>query len=196
MFIDQILTEGDDGSTTDVVPGSTAEVGVYEDIGPENEVYLAQNQMIAFAPGEGEKYYVGLKSPTGKSVTVMITAGENVETFTVDHTTDLFYEIAAAEGDIVTIMNTSDDILSITKIKATNPNPEMQTFAMFRSVRREEVLEAADAAYAAANAPEEPELPDVEIENPETQEPENKPGYGGLLDLVVSIIGSLWDWFH
>ena len=197
VFIDQIVTKNEEGEFEEgAVPGSTTDIGVYEAIGPENEVYLDQNQMIAFAPGEGEKYYVGLKSPTGKPVTVMITAGENVETFTVDHTTDLFYEIAAAEGDIVTIMNTSEDILSITKIKATNPNPEMLTFAMFRSVRREEVLEAADAAYAAANAPEEPELPDVEIENPETQEPENKPGYGGLLDLVVSIIGSLWDWFH
>lgn len=204
VFIDQLLKKDEnDNYIEDVEPddtdpsGSTSDIGVYEAIGPENEVYLAQNQMIAFAPAEGENYYVGLKSPTGEPVDVMITGADgNLESFTIDHTTDLFYEIGTNENGIAVITNLSKDILSITKIKATHPDPEMQTFAMFRSVRREEVLEAADAVYAAANAPEEPEMPDIEIENPETQEPENKPGYDDLLDLVVRIIGSLWDWFH
>ena len=198
VFIDQIVTKNEEGEFVEgSVPGSTTDIGVYEDIGPENEVYLSIDQMIAFAPAEGEKYYVGLKSPTGEPVDVMITGADgNLESFTIDHTTDLFYEIGTNENGIAVITNLSKDILSVTKIKATHPDPVMQTFAMFRSVRREEVLEAADAVYAAANAPEEPEMPDIEIENPETQEPENKPGYGGLLDLVVSIIGSLWDWFH
>ena len=212
VFIDQILNTDDAGNVTEGdVPGTTTDIGVYEDLGPESEVYLKDGQLIAFAPEvEGEyadaKYYVGLKSPTGKPVTFQIYKDGNVEFITISHTTDMYYDVTPESG-IVVISNVSENeegeysLLAITKIKIAGPRPEVATFAMFRAVSREEVLTAANEAYAAAN---EPETPDVEIENPEVEAPEvdepapeTEPNLPELLSkLVKRIFGNLWDWFH
>ena len=211
VFIDQILNKDEEGNvTSDTVPGSTTEIGVYEDIGPANEVYLSAGQMIVFAPEQGATYYVGLKSPTGEAVQVMLSS-ENMEKITIDHTTDLFYEVTPSANGFVTIHNTSGGLLAVTKIKVAAPDPAVTAFAMFRSVRREEVLDAANAAYAAAEIetpvvePDHSDIviqnPNVEIENPEVEEnkpePEPEPSLVEILSkLVERIYKDLWAWFR
>ena len=198
VFIDQIVNMDSDGNVTEGnVPGSTADIGVYEVIGPENEVYLAAEQSIAFAPGNGGAYYVGLKSPTGKPVTVVFSGNTgSMETITISHTTDLFYEVGCG-GEIVTIMNMGgekgNELLSITKIKVTQPVNATEELQMFRAVSREEVLAAAEKVYTSVNKA--PDF-DIEIENPE-EEPVTLPNLGEMLrGLVIRIIDDLWDWFH
>ena len=183
VFIDQI--PGENGNTT-------TDIGVYKDLGPENEVYLSRNQVIVFAPDKGAKYYVGLKSPTGEPVDVVLTTAAGPTTVTISHTTDLYYEVAPYNGMITLGNNEDADLLAITKIKVAGPQTQMETFAMFRSVSREEVLSAAGEAYAAAN---EPETPDVEIENPEVEEPTPDPSEQ-IRELIKRLFENLWGWFH
>ena len=195
VFIDQNVTVDDDGKVTGSVTGDNiSDIAVYENLGPENEVYLEAGQSIAFAPGNGGAYYVGLKSPTGENVNVHISGADGMaDNFSLTHTTDLFYEVGTGNG-VVTITNTSGAMLSVTKIKVTEPVNATEELQMFRAVTREEVLAAADAVYTSLNKA--PDI-DIEIENPEDQEPETMPDLGELLrGLVVRIIDDLWDWFH
>ena len=194
VFIDQIVNMDSEGNVTEgPVPGSTADIGIYEVIGPENEVYLAEEQSIAFAPGNGGAYYVGLKSPTGEPVKVVFSGNTgSMEMITISHTTDLFYEVGCG-GEIVTIMNDGGALLSITKIKVTQPVNATEELQMFRAVSREEVLAAAEKVYTSVNKA--PDF-DIEIENPE-EEPVTLPNLGEMLrGLVIRIIDDLWDWFH
>ena len=191
VFIDQIVNKDENGNVTgDTAPTTTTEIGVYEAIGPENEVYLSADQMIVFAPIAGAKYYVGLKSPTGEPVTVYL-SGDPMQELTITHEADLYYEVTPSENGFITIMNDSENLLAITKIKVTRPDAVMMK-AMFRSASREEVLSAADDAYAVAN---EPETPDVEIENPEVEEPTPDPSEQ-IRELIKRLFENLWDWFH
>ena len=133
VFIDELkaeqVPEGD--STVAGTPTTTTNViGVYEDFGPKNEVYLKSGQAIAFqvVPNEGQSFYVGLKAPeNGKTATALVSSkndnGEVVnKVISVDHSTDLYYEVKPDNGYII-IQNDdregSGGLLSVTKIRTT-----------------------------------------------------------------------------
>ena len=122
--------------------GNTAEVADYAAYGPNNEVYLASNQAIAFsvsAAGSPEKVMLGVKSLDDAPATITISrvnaAGEKAATknITVNTATDMYYDISdivleevtedesyniVGEGVIV-IQNSGDNLVSLTNIKTT-----------------------------------------------------------------------------
>lgn len=129
-----------------------AQLSNYASYGPNNEVYLAKGQSIAFKLSDVviqkdgknvsivDQIHLGIKSADGSAVTYTIkniarnsnsetgvTAGNayHEKTATVNTATDMYYDITGYRNDIIVITNTSDGILSLTNIKATytqNPN--------------------------------------------------------------------------
>ena len=99
---------------------TTGTVDDFKKFGPNNEVYLAKGQGIAFniSIPTGARIFIGAKSPNG-SATLYI----NGEEFKVISTaTDMYYDITGLinkDGTNV-ISNKGDGILSITTIKVTN----------------------------------------------------------------------------
>lgn len=160
---------------------------VYTTYGPENEVYLAPGQSIAFkiANYDGSaKYFVGLKSLTGDAVTANFTKADGGETTTITHTTDLYYAITpTADGKVqITNGSTGDKtpILSLTKIQTMGPAPT--TFALM-ALSAEEATTYATAFSAfslteyeepVVEEPVEPETP-TEPEIPEEPETPTEP---------------------
>ena len=112
------------------IDGSAAEYSIsdYVSYGPNNELYLAQNQAIAFNVNPNSKtghtiadVQLGMKSANGNSVTYTINGKEN----TIATSTDMYYSIkdyaigTNGTANTVTIKNTSDSVLSLTNIKVT-----------------------------------------------------------------------------
>ncbi len=115
-----------------------AQLADYVSYGPNNEVYLAKNQSVAFLLGNVtdnvQNIHLGAKSADGRDVTYTIKniaqkqysengvdVGDayNEKTNTLNTATDMYYDITGWKNDIIVITNTSDSILSLTNIKAT-----------------------------------------------------------------------------
>ena len=90
------------------------------DNGPKNELYLYPNQTLTFKLNAEAQ--IGLKA-LDQTVTYVI----NDETKNLTSSTDMFYQATAGT---VTIKNTGTGILSITKVKATDPTNAEKLFAM------------------------------------------------------------------
>ena len=113
----------------DKLGAGTIDIGTYKDYGPKNEVYLKadttnnKTQGVAFNingyNSEKNKVFIGLKSPTGKEVTVKVTSGNKTEEIKLSSAADLYYEITPTEDGNVVIENMSDNLLSITKVRIT-----------------------------------------------------------------------------
>lgn len=112
--------------SANTVGDSTSVIGTYKEYGPKNEVYLKSGQGVAFTingyNSENNKVFIGLKSPTGKEVKVKVTSGSNVKTITLGSTADLYYEVTPDSSGNVVIENTTDNLLSITKVRITTKN--------------------------------------------------------------------------
>ena len=149
-----------DGVTADVVfidGGNTANIAIYANYGPNNEVYLANGQAISFTlSGDLDKVatvQIGAKAPSG-TAKMVVNNGAPTEISTA---TEMYYKLNVSSGNSVTITNTGDGILSLTNLKITfsskdtvtlvTPSAEAQTFAV-KSVR---------ALFAAAPVEPEPE---------------------------------------
>ncbi|MEE0617269.1 vWA domain-containing protein [Intestinibacter bartlettii] len=120
-------------------------IGTYKDYGPKNEVYLKSYidksdttknkiQGVAFNingyNSDNNKVFIGLKSPTGKEVTVKVTSGEKTEEIKLNSAADLYYEITPTEQGNVVIENMSDNLLSITKVRITSKVLPTNSFAL------------------------------------------------------------------
>ena len=129
----------------DKLGAGTTEIGTYKDYGPKNEVYLKSYidksdttknkiQGVAFNingySSEKNKVFIGLKSPTGKEVTVKVTSGDKVEEIKLKSTSELYYEITPPEDGNVVIENMSDNLLSITKVRITGENLTANGYAL------------------------------------------------------------------
>ena len=97
-----------------------AEVTLYKNYGPNNEVYLAGGQAISFKlTGDLDKIatiQVGAKKPSGTGA-VMTVNNENVSI--ANSATEMYYTITRDNNNCVTITNTGTDILSLTNLKVT-----------------------------------------------------------------------------
>ena len=115
----------------------------YKSYGPNNEVYLAAGQSVAFMISDvkhGDKsivdqIHIGMKSANGEACTYKIfniakaadsennvAAGQKYheKTAEISTATDMYYDITGYRNDIVVIQNTgSSGILSLTNIKTT-----------------------------------------------------------------------------
>ena len=197
VFIDEHTTDATtDPPTTET--GVAGDFATYSKEGPKSEVYLSKNEAVVLSLETGNTYYVGLKEIKGVGTTATL----NNETKTVSHTSDLYYKVTPVNGK-VTITNTGDGILSITKLRTTGASgtsgakmaPTRELVAAFRSLAALPVVEYTDEVLTEEEAEEpvveepveeveaEDEEPAVEdlgaedivIENPEPEAPAVEP---------------------
>lgn len=126
--------------------GAEANVDTYKNLGPNNEVYLANGQAITFtvpknANANIASIQIGAKAPNGSAAKMVVNNGEAKD---IQSATEMYYEISEAGGSF-TITNTGTGILSLTNLKITfttsgqtvtltAPTAEEQTAAV-KSVR-------------------------------------------------------------
>ena len=113
-------------ATTEAVfiDGSKTETSIknYANYGPNNEVYLANNQAISFnvpANANIASIQIGAKAPSG---TAMMTVTGTTAAQEISSATEMYYNVnvAATNADQqVTIVNNGDGILSLTNLKIT-----------------------------------------------------------------------------
>ena len=114
---------------------NSGSISQYISYGPNNEVYLDAGQSVAFQISDVkdtneksivDRICIGMKSADGSDVTYTMkninASGTvtNEETFNLNTSTDMYYNMTEWKDGIVVITNTgSDGILSITNIKTT-----------------------------------------------------------------------------
>lgn len=102
----------------------------YTNFGPNNELYLAPGQAIAFnlaVPDDVSAIQLAMKSVGGTADVQYYTAAKSdgevktadQKTVTVATATDLYYDITSLNNKTVVIRNESGSILSITNVKVT-----------------------------------------------------------------------------
>lgn len=115
---------------------SSAGIEEYKNVGPNNEVYLAKGQSIAFNipyNADLETVQVGMKAPNGETnVKVGGTTTSAAKDITIKTATDMYYDITGTltlSGDkyIVVITNNTDNIISITNLKMTFSKKQTST---------------------------------------------------------------------
>ena len=155
--------------------GNTANIATYANIGPNNEVYLAQGQAITFKLAGNDlskiaTVQIGAKSPnsneTNKASMVIGNAVKELGT-----ATEMYYDItdAAKNGNAITITNNGNAILSLTNLKitfASKPDAEV-TLAKLSEAEQNEAVVTVRALFAPA-----PIEPEPEPEPEKTFEPE------------------------
>lgn len=152
----------------------------YVSYGPNNELYLANGQAIAFKVVDTNiaDIQLGIKLANGTSATYEISAATadgtvvKKETITVSTTTDMYYSILdyAKDGKTVTIKNVSGGILSLTNIKVTHTSAPAEASGI--SLLSMDAESAGVALMMLRRAPvvEEEEIPETTV--PEETEPE------------------------
>ena len=100
---------------------------LYEN-GPKNEVYLAKNSSLTFNVNTAREVQLGLKGVDG-STSYSLNTGKNETVSTVD----MFYTVkekGEAEQRTITIKNTGDHILSVTKLKVCDDPNALQPLSV------------------------------------------------------------------
>lgn len=119
------------------------EVGTYLNYGPNNEVYLAPGQAIAFqlnSPEALKSVHMAMKSTEGTAKIKVFRASakmEHVNGFVVSTATDCYYDLTALAGDVVIIANvgstaegSTDGVLSVTNLKFTSDPDAEETLSI------------------------------------------------------------------
>ena len=153
----------------DGIPQAT--LAEYTNYGPNNEVYLAKNQAVAFqVSGAFKTLQIGAKSPNGNAK-LSIKVGDNAAVETeIGTATDMYYKVEnAAANTTILITNTGEGILSLTTLKFTHANAaETQELVVSQAVADEAVTMLNTLLYAPVDQPEPEPTPDPE---PVTFEP-------------------------
>lgn len=145
-----------------------ATIGQYANYGPNNEVYLAQGQAISFKltgnTNEIASIQIGAKVPNGAAT--MVVEGKVSTTTRLEQqlntATEMYYNITeqAKDGQLVTISNTGNGILSLTNLKITYKDKAHEEVKL-ESLTAEEQTNAVAMVQALFAAP-------VETFSPET----------------------------
>lgn len=111
--------------------GAEANVDTYKNLGPNNEVYLANGQAITFtvpknANANIASIQIGAKAPNGSAAKMVVNNGEAKE---IQSATEMYYKIGTA-GDSFTITNTGTGILSLTNLKITFKDKQDSTITL------------------------------------------------------------------
>lgn len=137
--------------------GANANIQTYANYGPNNEVYLANGQAIAFTIPKNTNIasiQIGAKAPNGNAAEMDVN-GTKKE---IPSATEMYYEIAQSGGQF-TITNNGSGILSLTNLKITfktNPN----TTVTLAALSDEDQANAVAQVRALFAAPAEPFNPD------------------------------------
>lgn len=140
--------------------GSTADISVYENYGPNNEVYLANGQAITFNVPKNAKIasvQIGAKAPDGSAAQMVVTGGNGLNQ-ALSTATEMYYKIGTA-GDSFTITNTGTGILSLTNLKITFKDKQDSTIALTAPTAEEQTaaVMSVRALFAAPEQTFEPE---------------------------------------
>lgn len=112
VYVDNINKQGQ----------TTADIGTYQDIGPKNEVYLANGNAIAFKVDgyqAGMKVMVGLSAPEDANSQVTMSNGTGTKEQNVQSYIDMYYEVTPNADGYVVIQNTGDSLISVTNVKVS-----------------------------------------------------------------------------
>lgn len=104
-----------------------ATIAEYANYGPNNEVYLMNGQAITFKIPQNanvDSIQIGAKAPDGKPANIVVTGnvtGTNPFNKELKTATEMYYDITeqAKDGQLVTITNKGEGILSLTNLKIT-----------------------------------------------------------------------------
>ena len=138
--------------------GAEANVDTYKNLGPNNEVYLANGQAITFTVPENAKIasiQIGAKAPDGRTAQMVVNSGEAKE---IQSATEMYYEISKV-GNSFTITNTGTGILSLTNLKITFTDKPDSTIALTAPTAEEQTA-AVMSVRALFAAPEQTFKPD------------------------------------
>lgn len=157
------------------IDGQTGNVSMadYTSYGPNNELYLANGQAVAFrlnAAGNVADIQIALKAiQAGIKAHAVITTTDGAKLFDGDiaTATDMYRSILAANGKTVVITNTGDGILSITNLKATYSVKPVATDTLSLTMDEKSALAALSAVDEVLNpkTPFEPGKVDVRVED-------------------------------
>lgn len=157
------------------IDGQTGNVSMadYTSYGPNNELYLAKGQAVAFrlnAAGNVADIQIALKAiQAGIKAHAVITTTDGAKLFDGDiaTATDMYRSILAAKGKTVVITNTGDGILSITNLKATYSVKPVATDTLSLTMDEKSALAALSAVDEVLNpkTPFEPGKVDVRVED-------------------------------
>ena len=157
------------------IDGQTGNVSMadYTSYGPNNELYLANGQAVAFrlnAAGNVADIQIALKAiQAGIKAHAVITTTDGAKLFDGDiaTATDMYRSILAANGKTVVITNTGDGILSITNLKATYSEKPVATDTLSLTMDEKSALAALSAVDEVLNpkTPFEPGKVDVRVED-------------------------------
>lgn len=137
--------------------GPEANVDTYKNYGPNNEVYLAKDQAIAFNVPEGKNIasvQIGAKAPDGNNAATMSVNGADT---VISSATEMYYKIGT--GGSFTIVNTGKGILSLTNLKITFNDKPGSTITL-TPLSKEEQNAVVTSVRALFAAPAEPFQPD------------------------------------
>lgn len=138
--------------------GAEANVDTYKNLGPNNEVYLANGQAITFTvPVDSNiaSIQIGAKAPDGRTAQMVVNSGEAKE---IQSATEMYYEISKV-GNSFTITNTGTGILSLTNLKITFTDKPVSTIAL-TPLSTEAQTDAVMSVRALFAAPEQTFKPD------------------------------------
>lgn len=105
----------------------------YKDLGPKNEVYLANGNGIAFEIPKynGQKVMIGLSAPeTAASGTVTATKGSAAQTIEIKSNVDMYYEVTPTSDGYVFIKNTSDALIAVTNVKVSGTAADAESLCV------------------------------------------------------------------
>lgn len=145
----QVITAYVDGSGKTV---ETCEVSDYEKLGgPQNEIYLQNNQVIAFKLLDSSG-----NAAANRDIQISLSAVSGTtqynKTNSIPSTMEMYYTLKTNDKGIVTIMNTGDNLLAIGNVKV----PAGCTTVAPNGIDTQELVRSINLALNAA-----PETPDV-----------------------------------
>lgn len=138
--------------------GAEANVDTYKNLGPNNEIYLANGQAITFTVPKNDKIasiQIGAKAPNGSAAKMVVNNGEAKD---IQSATEMYYKIGTA-GDSFTITNTGTGILSLTNLKITFKDKPGSAIALSAPTAEEQndAVMSVRALFAAPEQTFEPE---------------------------------------
>ncbi|MDY3746162.1 MAG: hypothetical protein SOZ97_05370, partial [Lachnospiraceae bacterium] len=131
LVLSSSLTNTDESKVTDLI-----------DNGPKNEIYLRKGESLVFSTN-GSNVQIGLKA-LNASTTYSINGADKG---TISSSTDMFYSV---DSEAVTITNTGDGILAVTKLKVFGASQE----TVLNAVSTEQLTRALVAMGYAADETE------------------------------------------
>lgn len=139
--------------------GANANIQTYANYGPNNEVYLANGQAIAFTIPENTNIasiQIGAKAPNGNAAEMDVNGTKTA----IPSATEMYYKIETQGDQPFTVTNTGNGLLSLTNLKITfktNPN----TTVTLAALSDEDQANAVAQVRALFAAPAEPFNPDL-----------------------------------